>query len=266
MSCTIDKIRAKQLELLCEIDRICEKNNLNYYLSSGTLIGAVRHKGYIPWDDDIDVIIPYRDYVKLRAIFSEENCTDSFFSDYTTERHCPFNWGKIRANNTISRPVMYKDLPIHWGICIDLFIAYNVSDFPLLRSFEILLFKVASKMLMAEMTQYEGKRSILKRFLEKIPIGLRHFAMKCAQWLLSLHHNKPTEYMFLVNRGGNLMKRSYIEGEKKKLVFETKEFYVPCDTHSFLTELYGDYMTPPPEEERGGHELMLGKIEWDILK
>lgn len=265
MSCSLDEIHQKQYEMLCIVDRICKENNLNYYLAQGTLLGAVRHGGFISWDDDIDVIIPYNDYVQFRKAFIDENNKDCFFSDYTTEKHCPYPWGKIRYNGTLSRPVLYKDIPVHWGICIDLFTAYYVSDFAPMRSLEILMHKIASKMIMAEMTQYETGRSLWEKALEKIPHSIRHMFLAMSQAVFNRNRNKSTEYMFLSCKGGRLIRRSILEDGRKEMIFESGMFRVPADSHSFLTKMYGDYMIPPPESERGGHELTMGKIEWKIF-
>ena len=74
-----DGLKEVQLEILDELDRICNENGLRYYLAYGSLLGAVRHNGFIPWDDDIDVMMPYNDMVKLEAIFNDVADTDRFF-------------------------------------------------------------------------------------------------------------------------------------------------------------------------------------------
>ena len=261
MSCTLKDIQNKEYEILKELDRICEKHGIKYYLAQGTLIGAARHKGFIPWDDDIDVILYHKDLKKLIEIYDSEADEKYILTNYKREKHFPLTWTKIREKNTLSRPKTYKDIPINWGICIDLFQVYPISNNKFFRKAEIFFFKFARKMLMAEMTKYEKNHNFIIRFLEKIPISLRHFVLNLSLKIFSLH-NDNTEYVYMMCKEGRLIKRECIFGEEKKLQFENSEFPVPSDYHTFLTEGYGDYMTMPPESEQGGHDLRMGDIEW----
>lgn len=263
-NCTLEDIQQKQCEILKELERVCKKHNIKYYLAQGTLLGAVRNGGFIPWDDDIDVIIPFEELERLMKIFPIEAKKNYFLTNHTVEKYHPLTWSKIRADNTLSRPVHYKDIPVHWGICIDLFPIYPVSNFKALRNFEIFFFKVSRKMLMAEMTKYESGHGSFVRLLEKVPVCVRHAFLNMSLKLFAMHKGKNTKYVYLVCKGGKLMERSVIFGEEKRLNFDGDDYRVPSDYDKFLTEMFGDYMTPPPEEERGGHDLRMGDIEWSI--
>lgn len=262
MSCTLRDIQNKQHEMLKELARVCEKRNIKYYLAQGTLLGAVRHKGFIPWDDDIDVIVPYDELERLMRIFPCEGDQEYMITNHTVEKHYPLTWTKIRAKNTLSRPKRYKDVPVNWGICIDLFPAYPVSDNALFRTCEILFFRIARKMLIAEMTKYEEGHHAVTRIMESIPISVRHFFLNLSLKLFTSHKD-DTKYVYLLCKNGKVMKREWIFGEKTTLSFEGEDYPVPTDYHKFLTEMYGDYMSLPPIEEQGGHDLHLGEIEWD---
>ncbi len=264
MECNLIDIQKKQYQIFCEFDRICKKHNIKYYIAQGTLLGAVRHKGYIPWDDDIDIIIPFDELNRFTKVFDSEKQLECQFTNYNKEKHYPLSWSKIRADRTLSRPVQYKDIPIHWGICIDLFPIYPVSDNGFIRNLEIAFFKLARKMLIAEMTKHEENHNIVTRMFEKIPYFIRHLTADVSQWIFALHKDKSTRYVYLTCKGGRIMERAVIEGEEKKLPFETGEYPVPTDYHRFLTEMFGDYMTPPPPEQQRGHDIRLGDIEWAI--
>lgn len=265
MSCSLKDIQNKQYELFCELDRICKKHNIMYYMAQGTLLGAVRHEGFIPWDDDMDVIMPFFELERLEKIFDSEKQLDCELSNQKTEKHYPLTWSKIRANNTLSRPKRYKKIPINWGICIDLFPYYPVSNNKILRKLEIIFFKLARKMLFAELTQYEENHGIFTRLFEKIPYCIRHCTVSISHCIFSLHDNN-TKYVYLTCKGGKLKERSVIEGNPTELSFEGTPYPVPSDYHRYLTEMFGDYMTPPPPEQQRGHDLTHGEIEWEIFE
>lgn len=256
-------IQKTELGALVELRRVCEKNNIRYFLAQGTLIGAVREKGFIPWDDDIDVLIPQNDLNRLLEIFPRKADGKYMITDHNIEAHYPLSWPKIRVRNTLSRPIQYKDIPINWGMCIDLFPIYSVSDNPLLRKLEIGFFKIARKALLSEMTRYEDGRDIITRLFEKIPLRARHKLMNTSAKIFG-RHGDNTEYVYATCKGGFVLKRSLIFGEERSLDFEGLSYPVPSDYDGFLRAQFGDYMTPPPENERKGHDMRLGEIEWRL--
>ena len=133
MSDLLRQVQLTEYEMLKEIDRIAKKHNIKYYLGCGTLLGAVKYKKFIPWDDDIDLIIEYKELKKLIKVFKEEADPKYIITNCFIEKHFPVAWSKVRNTETLSRPVKYKELPINWGICIDLFPLYSVSNFAIIR-------------------------------------------------------------------------------------------------------------------------------------
>ena len=110
-----------ELEILKEFIRICDKHRLKYYLAWGTLLGAVRHQGFIPWDDDIDVCMFYEDYLKFKEICKAELHSDFFYEDSEAHEEYFLYWAKLRKNNTTCMTQSEKKLNIHWGVGIDIF-------------------------------------------------------------------------------------------------------------------------------------------------
>lgn len=263
MNCTLKEIQNKQCEILRELNRVSKKNNIDFFLAQGTLLGAARGGCFIPWDDDVDTMISCFDLDRLMEVFPKETNGDYLLTNHKVEKHYQYTWAKIRAGGTLSRPVKYKAIPVHWGVCLDLFPIYPLSDVALFRKVELFLFKLARKMLLAEMTKYEDGHGAVTRLFEHIPIPVRHWAVNFATGLMR-SHKKDTEYVFLTAKGGHVMKRNIIFGEKKTLTFEGDEYLVPADYDAFLRQQYGDYMTPPPASEQGGHDLKMGDIEWSV--
>lgn len=266
MTCSLREIQAVQLGILRECTAICERHGLTYFLAQGTLLGAVRYGGFIPWDDDIDIIMPANDLKKFSKYFKAEAPEDLFLENYHTEEHCPYPWTKIRKHNTASIPVKYKDMPVHWGICIDIFPYYPINGSRLGRLSARLCFKTAKKMLGTFMTPYENDADMISRAIAVIPGSFRRKAADAALRLLS-RHNSGGEYVLALCKDGKILKCEWLTGgEEKRLVFEGETFRVPSDYDAFLTEMFGDYMTPPPENEQGGHDLKIGDIIWDCEK
>ncbi|MCH5186066.1 MAG: LicD family protein [Oscillospiraceae bacterium] len=263
MEMDLKSIQKVQYRILCETDRICRKHDIPYFLGQGTLLGAVKYKGFIPWDDDIDVLIPHDALKRLMKVFPEEADPEYFLTNYRVEKHMPLSWSKIRAVNTLSRPKRYKDIPINWGICIDLFPVYPICNLSLIRRAEEFLFRSANKIIMAEFTEYEEEHGRFERFLEKIPLWLRHRILSGVEHLLALHGNK-SKYVLLPCKGIKVIRRSMIFGEPAKLLFEDREFPVPSDYDGYLTLNFGDYMAPLPADRQKGHDFKMGEIEWRL--
>ena len=261
-----DSIRQVQLveyEILKELDRICKKHDIKYWLGQGTLLGAAKYQKFIPWDDDIDLLIPWQDLKNLQEVFEKEAKEEYLLTNVRKEKHFPLSWTKIRNTKTLSRPAKYKDIPINWGICIDLFPVYPLSDNKLLRKLEIFMHKLANKMLMAGFTKYEEGHGFVERFFEKIPVGVRILARKTADFFLE-KGKENSEYVLVTCKGAKCIKRDLLWGEECYLPFEDGEYRAPNKYHEYLTLNYGDYMAPLPENEQRGHDLFMGEIEWKL--
>ena len=196
MSGLLRDIQHVEYGMLRELDRVCRLNGIRYFLGQGTLLGAAKYGGFIPWDDDIDVLVPCRDLERLMEVFPREGNKEYMITDSSVERHYPMTWSKIRAVNTLSRPKKYASIPINWGICIDLFPIYPLSDFAPLRKLEIFLFKAANKIMLAEFTRFDGRRGPLTRALEFLPIGFRHFFHRFVTGRMKAH-GEGTRYVLL---------------------------------------------------------------------
>lgn len=119
---TIAAAQKVMLEILQEIHKICVENNLTYWLEAGTLLGAVRHKGFIPWDDDSDVSMPRADYEKFLKIAQEKLPEDMFLQTQDTDKEYPLSWAKIRKNGTLLVETGETgNEKYHHGIFVDIF-------------------------------------------------------------------------------------------------------------------------------------------------
>lgn len=268
----ISEQEAKQLrfEILQEIDRFCTERNIRYFLGFGTLLGAVRHQGFIPWDDDCDVIIPRPD---LERFEKEYVNNERFELINNRQKNCHF-YGFDRL---VDRRTYNQLGPFNvTGINVEL---YPIDGLPL-----------------DEVQQHRFFKKILEyREREDVIFHRTHHLASCYNWpftklkiwpfqhFFNRYYRFGSQYEYELSKEvclvfGNpyrlkpLNKEWFDYGER--LVFEGISFSVPKDYDSYLTSVYGDYMTPPPPEKRipahGGcyfwKQADFKDYEGDILK
>ena len=256
---TLENVHKIELDILCRCKEVCEKHNIPYYLCYGTLLGAVRHKGFIPWDDDIDIMMPAHMIPMFKKHFIEEFGNYYFYSDITTENICLEPWPKIRRSDTTSMPEIFSKIDANWGICIDIFPLYPLHNNKFFNNLKFKLSYLSEVLLRAETAKYTKDTSFKLKMIEKIPYKLRRFLASSFIKFLSAG-DAESEYVF---DGFMTIKRSDITAKESYLDFEGVSFKVPVNYKQYLTDAYGDYMTPPPLEERNGHTDDYGKIIWD---
>lgn len=275
---TLRKLQITQFQLLLEVKRICDKHNIAYFLDGGTLLGAVRHKGFIPWDDDIDIGMLRDDYTRFLNICNNELSDDFFLQTKDTDPNFTFPFAKLRLNGTIRKDMGMINTTIHNGIDIDIFpfdnipnkkttqwLYYNICW--LLRG----MFAAKSKIIVPRRS-----KSVIRRFGLKICRLLSLFvSSETISTLIDLHFQKynniPTENV-ISSAGTYHYTKEIIKKEdiisKKYLQFEREVFPVPKNYHEYLTNLYGEYMVLPPVEDRIQHhyitELNFGIYEKEI--
>lgn len=264
---TMIELRKVEVEILSEIHRICVKNNLNYFLCGGSLLGAVRHKGFIPWDDDIDVAMPREDYNRFIEICINGALDNKYIlqnTDTEQEYHLPFT--KIRKDNTLFDESGVKNLNIHKGIFVDIFpldytkknsgIVYHCRD----KIIKNLVHVVSMRQLNA---QPVSKISQMLYIITK-PLSV-HRIIKISDFISSFKKrgNYYVDYASYIECSKETVPIEWY-GEPLLLQFENKEFYAPQEYGLVLKQLYGDYMKLPPEEERVNHNAT--KILFNIEK
>jgi lipopolysaccharide cholinephosphotransferase len=259
------RLQLTELELLCEVDRICRKNGIRYTLCAGTLLGAIRHKGFIPWDDDADVAFLPEDYEKFfKACKRDLNKEKFFLQDYRTDPYYRWGYAKLRRNNSAYIRENQEHMKYHSGICIDLFTLNYVPDNHILRVLYHGVFFVIRKILYSEAGRVSEKNELIRniyKLLSKIP---RDFVFKIANLLV---YNKPSE---LVNGLYYPSAKTCRYGIPLRCLqnsvtveFENHEFMAMEGYEEVLSMAYGDYMTPPDEKNRESHNPA-SRIEFPI--
>ncbi len=249
-------------DMLKKVADICDENGIRYTLSSGTLLGAVRHGGFIPWDDDIDIEIPVPDYYRFLEIAQRALGEEYFVQTYMTDPNYHFAYTRIRKNNTTYLDSYQRYHKIHHGVWIDIF--------PLIPVNPGLPLKLKKKWLsICNFIQIEEDiENYREEYKELIgPIGIMlvnmfsKIPMKTRQkihrsMLNAVFNADPEKCSLRANVWGNIttvFPREVFDGETEELLFEGSLYKVPHDYKRYLEIKYGDYMTLPPEKDRHGH-------------
>lgn len=246
-----------ELQILSVIDDFCFRYQIKYSLYGGTLIGAVRHQGFIPWDDDIDIVMLRGEYEKFLKIWKENPVDGYYLENYLVDSNTPNTHTKIRKNGTILLSSVEDENIGHHGIWIDIFVMDKISENTVLgrRTLKagksIILLTKANGQLPGESWKNQSIRKIL-RFL--FPEKIRKKILE--KQTLFLHENNEliaNNYYYCDMCTFSYLKVKFpIEtGEKYDyLLFEGKLFPVFSNYDSILRIMYGDYMQLPPISEQ----------------
>lgn len=246
-----DELKAIQLDLLQKTTEFCEKNGLRYFLCGGTLIGAVRHKGYIPWDDDIDIAMPRKDYDKFVKCFNQPG---NYYQvvNLTTNPAYAYPFAKVYDNRTVLNELHYPGDT--FGVYMDIFPVDGVNDVGQIK--KIILLR---KFLNTKRANYQ-RRTIPKMIINTFGklLLLPFSAHQIGQWM----DEEARKYEFGSLPSAGVIVNPISLGEKvDKSVFDSdvyqefegRKYRVPVGYDAWLRSIYGDYMQLPPVEDRVTH-------------
>ena len=260
----IDKLRKAQLDIAGEIKRICDKHGIRYFLDSGSMLGAVRHQGYIPWDDDMDVGMLDGDYQRFLQVAPGELSEAYFLDNYDTNPENGLVFSKIRLKGT--RYIENKGNPnaVHSEIFVDIFPYYFISDNELTRRLEALQMKALTKGILSKAGYKVWKGDGWSKRLKFIPTDILGWLlpMKTLRgWVDWLYHRHKDTARVCIHAGscyGYWFFPVEMFDELIEVPFEGRMFPIPKRYDEFLRRAYGtDYMTPPPPEKRVTHQIQL---------
>jgi lipopolysaccharide cholinephosphotransferase len=248
------------LQILEAVDRHCTQNNITYYMTYGTLLGAVRHKGYIPWDDDIDIVMSRRDYDIFCRTFPEgrEDTLRLVSIDNTKGYYL------LSAKVCDTRTVLVENVqnPIELGVNIDIFINDLLSD-DLKNAKNLVyanmrMFRLIKASAIADREGRAWYKQLLLRFLRVLMKGIsvRRVLKRIEKQSRKYEHSASSVYcgsMTSLYYGEREITETKWWGEGVRLAFEGKQFRAPSDYHAVLKSFYGDYMKLPPPEQQVTH-------------
>ncbi len=252
----IEHVWSAEQEILDVIHAFCKKHNLRYSLAYGTLLGAVRHHGFIPWDDDIDLIMPREDYSKLIQLWSQEVPSKYLLLNYYNAQDYTNNFTKIvKDHTTFLQSETQRSKHYHKGIFVDIFPADRIAPGRITGVMQYIACAVNLLYTREYTSGTGGLIGLTERILLGLPkawhLPLRNFAEKqMCRW--NGHAN--TAYIVPCTIRG--CKHYYPSDSFDKISsveFNSKSYCAFKDPDKILRTVYGDYMQLPPEEERVWH-------------
>lgn len=269
----MNELQTIEKNLLKEFIDFCDKYHLTYFLIGGTLLGAIRHSGFIPWDDDIDVAMPRPDYDRFCELAEKEFKGDTFFQSYRSDKNYPYIFSKLRNSNTTFIEKIYKHVNMNQGVYIDIFPIDGISKKSKIN-YRAIHNKIICKSLLFFIAWPKNlwRKPRLKYFIFDVLIDilvLPFFLFHIGNWSKKLYERnmkkiKYEEATVVANiqcgdyrNRGNVYPKELLE-EFIDWPFEDLVCKVPKRYDEFLALAYGDYMTLPPLEKQVGHHYNSG--------
>jgi len=246
------KLWAVELDLLIEFDRVCKKHKLRYFLNGGTLLGAIRHKGFIPWDDDIDVEMPREDYEKIMMV-ADEFVNPYFLQTPRTDSNSAYTFAKLRNSNTTMCPEMFAFQEMNHGVCIDIF-PYDKWDINDSLSYYAIRFLAAENSTFMRLSNPKLNQGNLLR--ARTWTGVNHLVVyDTIEKIAQRYNNVDSDFVIIAQSAMFEYKNKLLNANDYQtsisMEFESLELPVPIGYQNILMTYYGDYMQFPPIEKRG---------------
>ena len=274
------KLQQTLLLMMRDIHNVCVKHEIWYSLVGGSCLGAIRHKGFIPWDDDIDISMLREDWERFKLCFDEE-----LGEKYVMEaprygnKDCKTTWAKIYKKGTILEEIQDVNVPYDKGIFIDIFFYENVSDNKVVRKIDAAISNFL-KGVATSIVYYKYPNELMMKFYGATPETKRYYRLRralgfcfsfishkdfCSMYdrFVSRHH-KVGSYITAPtgrkNYMGELLQRSWWK-PMELVQFENAEFFILAGHDNYLKTLFGEnYMQLPPEEKRERHFVVRMKF------
>ena len=251
----LQELKKIELGILIDIHEFCTKNNLRYFLWGGTLLGAIRHNGFIPWDDDIDIAMPRDDYLRFMETFQSRRYTANCCEN---NKLYPFCYGKVIDMSTIKYELIGANMQL--GVDVDVFPIDDLFE----SCFSTEHLKKRSKSIKAWRFMLNKRRSsnyvkglikrILQRLMTLLGLDANYYANRVNKLRSGTDLSKTEKMLFA---DSNI--KSPLRMDEKWIChyelhqFEDREFFIPVGYNDLLHSIYGDYMKLPPKEKQVTH-------------
>ena len=260
----LNRLQQAQQELIAEVDRICKKCGIRYNMVGGTMLGAIRHGGPIPWDDDADIGFLREEYEKFRKACRSELNRDKFYmQDFRDTEGYRWGYGKLRMKDSLFVRLKQEKMPYEQGIFIDLMPFDGVPDNPVERKIHFLLCFVFRKLLWSKIGKDIEKNQLYRFFYRLMDMIPEEKVKKEFEKFIRKSSSRRTELVriltFPTPKGCYGYKRRWYE-ELSDYTFGRLTLPGAEDYDGYLTVKYGDYMMLPPTEKRKVHPVSKFKL------
>ncbi len=270
------------LRMMDDIHSFCKAQGLRYVISGGCALGAVRHGGFIPWDDDIDICMPRRDYDRFRELFIREFPEKYYVQEIRACEGYDLNFTKIRLKNSIFCEPLDPE-PDKAGVFIDLFPIENTANQPILRKVQQILSdgmqficscvrirKKRKRLLELAGDSKEAVRAIRIKSWIALPFSIISFRrwLIWTERILGMNHNENSDYIAIPTGGKHFKGETYPREwffPEQLIEFEGRHYYGMKAIENYLGQMYGtNWMVPPPPEKRERHVLLALSLEGNV--
>ena len=267
----LKKLQITLTDMLVDIARVCDENDITYFLSDGALLGAAREGKFIPWDDDIDISMPYEDYLRFLSIGQQMLGEKYFLQTNDTDRNWFMGFSKVRLRNTTFMMDYHNSWYSHGEIFIDVFplacvsgkLDYKIKNIVYIASSYLLMDGFFHAMKDAFHEELGSLKCMLLEGLYRIPYETRHrWKKRTLNYALSGKQKSRCEYTEAWRKLGGPYPASLVADSPKEIEFEGRVFKTYSDYIAFLETAYGhDWQTPKYKEK--GHDRMIIDFEKD---
>lgn len=259
----IDEIRTRIFAVLCAVRDLCDANGIRYSLTGGTLLGAVRHGGFIPWDDDIDIMMPRPDYDRFIALVKESGAPFALFCAEIRGDAYGYPFAKACDPDTTVIEAGMDEKNARFGVYVDIFPVDGIADSYRAAKRRCMLFTFLHGLKITSVWSRYHRSKLRKWYYEPLRyvcyllsrmIGRRKIDVMLEKFVRKKPYADAAYAGRLVGDFGSkeIAPRALFDS-LSVISFEGEPFSAVTDAHTFLTNLYGDYMTPPPKEKQISH-------------
>lgn len=261
---TLKHLQNLELMILKDFIQICEENDLTYYMYAGSLLGTIRHNGFIPWDDDLDIVMFRDDFNKFKEVFSSYDLDKYKLLDNDSEEEYFYLFSKLMIKDTHFEEEWIDQVNFRIGINIDIFVLDDLADNKIKRFYQLKMAFLYSKLLFMSKIKIDDLPFISKiishglyRILNLFGVKTSSINKRCLKFLDKFKNN-DSECVFDIMATAEEYPQIFHKSSfypPKKVKFEDIEVNVPNNYDELLVSLYGDYMQLPPKEKRYNHPI-----------
>lgn len=249
-SCTdiadrMNEVQGKIFEIMSDVCSVLENRGIDYYLSYGTALGAVRHSGFIPWDDDADIAIARRDVPRFMEAMEEFLDKGKYYLQHPNTGDYQLHLIKVKMHGTTYMETLYKNADIHHGVFLDVFILEDHPDGLLGRLYSTIVFPYS----MTSYMYYKSGNRVIKKVIKSLRKVTDRFL---DAFFIDMDSEKVSIRAYDFKE--SILPRKYF-GNPCTMSFEGRSFQMPEMYDKYLTAVYGDYMKIPEESDRKTHDL-----------